>query len=108
MKELSKTDYCLLLDYYGELLNDYQKEALRLYYDCDMTYTEIAESFSISRQGARDLIERLSEKIKSYEDKLHFVKRIGDYEKELDKLIATTDGKTKEKIVVLKKKLREI
>lgn len=108
MKELSKTDYCLLIDYYGDLLNEYQKEALRMYYDCDMSYAEIAESYGISRQGARDVIARASDKISEWENKLHFVKRIGEYEKELDALIESTDGDMKEKIVVLKKKLREI
>ncbi len=109
MAELSKTDYCLLIDYYGDLLTAYQQEVLRQYYECDMSYAEIAESFNITRQGARDVIARASAKILDIENKLHFVKKIGEYEKIIDKLIdTTTSASFKTELIQLKSKVREI
>ncbi len=109
MAELSKTDYCLLIDYYGDLLTDYQQEVLRQYYECDMSYSEIADIFEISRQGARDVIARASAKILDVENKLHFVKKIGEYEKWIDNLIeTTTSAEYKAELVELKRKVREI
>ncbi len=109
MTELSKTDYCLLIDYYGDLLTDYQQEVLRQYYECDMSYSEVADVFEITRQGARDVIARASAKILDIENKLHFVAKIGEYEKLIDRLIDTTVSEEfKQELIELKRKVREI
>ncbi len=109
MAELSKTDYCLLIDYYGDLLTDYQLEVLRQYYECDMSYSEIADIFEITRQGARDVIARASAKILDIENKLHLVKKIGEYEALIDKLITSTGSEEfRCELTELKRKVREI
>ena len=46
----------MLFDFYGELLTDKQKELFDLYYNEDLSLTEIAEHAEISRQGVRDQI----------------------------------------------------
>ena len=46
----------LLYDFYGELLNDHQK---KIYEDAiynDLSLSEIADEYGISRQGVHDLI----------------------------------------------------
>ena len=48
----------MLFDFYGELLTDRQKEFFDLYYNEDLSLSEIAENEGISRQGVRDVIVR--------------------------------------------------
>ena len=43
-----------LLDFYGEVLTQKQREMLRQYYNDDLSLSEIGENFGITRQGARD------------------------------------------------------
>ena len=48
----------MLLDFYGELLTDKQRECLDLHYNEDLSLSEIAEQLGISRQGVWDNIRR--------------------------------------------------
>ena len=65
----------LLFDFYGELLTEHQKE---IYEDCvmnDMSYTEVAGLYGISRQGVYDMIRRCDKILEGYEEKLMLVDR---------------------------------
>ena len=42
-----------LLDFYGEVLTQKQREMLRQYYNDDLSLSEIGENFGITRQGAQ-------------------------------------------------------
>ena len=46
-----------LLDFYGDLLTERQKEFYDLYYNEDLSLAEIAENYGITRQGVRDVID---------------------------------------------------
>ena len=65
----------LLLDFFGELLSDRQRECLSLYYDDDLSLAEIAEIAGISRQGVRDNIVRATESLHFFEEKTGLVRR---------------------------------
>ncbi len=67
----------LLLDFYGAMLTDKQREVLELYYDEDLSLAEIAEHVFITRQGVRDSIKRGEAVLFELEDKLGFVRRFG-------------------------------
>ena len=56
----------LLLDFYGDVLNERRRDALDFYYNNDMSLSEIAEEMSITRQGARDLIKKAEEELLFY------------------------------------------
>jgi len=73
----------MLLDYYGELLTDKQRELFDLYYNEDLSLSEIAEHVGISRQGVRDAIMRGETILRDIEDKLGFVKKYSKYEPKL-------------------------
>lgn len=61
---------CELFDIYGPLLTTRQQEAFTLRYLEDLSLTEIAETLSISRQGARDAILHAEEALQRAEQKL--------------------------------------
>ena len=48
----------LLLDYYGELLSQKQRTCFDLYYNQDLSLSEIAEEAGITRQGVHDTLAR--------------------------------------------------
>lgn len=65
----------LLLDFYGDILTDKQKDAIDLYYNEDLSLAEIAAHFDITRQGVRDAIKRGEEILLEMEEKLGLVAR---------------------------------
>ena len=62
-----------LYDFYGELLNDHQRNIYESYIIEDLSLSEIADEQGISRQGVHDLIKRCNKMLEGYEDKLHLV-----------------------------------
>ncbi|QNL43288.1 YlxM family DNA-binding protein [Oscillibacter hominis] len=65
----------MLFDFYGELLTDRQKEFFDLYYNEDLSLSEIAENAGISRQGVRDVIVRAEAYMTEIEDKTGLIRR---------------------------------
>lgn len=64
-----------LLDLYGDMLTEKQKDVMELYYDQDLSLAEIAEHEAITRQGVRDSIKRGEAYLLELEEKLHFAKK---------------------------------
>lgn len=64
-------DVAVLLDFYGAMLTDKQRDAIDLYYNQDLSLSEIAELQAITRQGVRDSIKRGEVFLYELEDKLH-------------------------------------
>lgn len=60
----------LLLDFYGEVLNEKQREILDLYFNEDLSLAEIAESSGLTRQGVRHVIKKAEEELTVLESKL--------------------------------------
>ena len=50
-------EIALLFDFYGEMLTDKQRDVVELYYNDDLSLSEIAENEGITRQGVRDSIK---------------------------------------------------
>ncbi len=73
----------MLFDFYGELLTDKQKELFDLYYNEDLSLSEIAEHAEISRQGVRDAIMRAEAILRDTETKVGLVKKYSGYENRL-------------------------
>ncbi|MBE6928141.1 MAG: DNA-binding protein [Ruminococcaceae bacterium] len=65
----------MLLDYYGSLLTQKQKTYFDLYYNQDLSLTEIAEQEGISRQGVHDTITRTEAILRSMEEATGCVER---------------------------------
>ena len=71
-------EIALLLDFYGEMLTEKQKDMIELYYDDDLSLSEIAENAGMTRQGVRDSIKKSEAELRAWDDKLHFTKKIAD------------------------------
>ena len=65
----------MLFDFYGELLTERQREFFDLYYNEDLSLSEIAENSGISRQGVRDVIVRAEGVMQEVEDKTGLIRR---------------------------------
>jgi len=59
-----------LLDVYGALLTEHQREACRLHLDEDWSYAELAEQLGVSRSAAHDLVRRALVQLEHYETRL--------------------------------------
>ena len=57
-----------LLDVYGGVLTDRQREACRLHFDEDWSITELAEHLGVSRAGAHDLVRRATAQLEHLEE----------------------------------------
>ncbi len=77
-----------LLDFYGEILGERRREVLHLYYNEDLSLSEIAGIIGISRQGVRDLIKKAGDELNFYEDKLGLALRFGEIQELAERLIA--------------------
>lgn len=72
MKNL-KVSY--LLDFYGNMFSEKQREILEMYYQEDMSLSEIASVAQMTRQGVYDNIKRGEKEILSLEAKLKLMDR---------------------------------
>lgn len=65
----------LLADYYGAVLPVRSLELLRKYYDEDMSLTEIADVFGISKQAVSEALSKAAAELMLYEQKLGLLQR---------------------------------
>lgn len=81
----------MLYDFYGELLTSHQRE---IYEDAvfhDMSLSELASNYGISRQGIHDLIKRCDKTLEEYESKLHLIERFEAIKDKLSQIEQTQD-----------------
>ena len=65
----------LLYDFYGELLNEHQRNIYKDVVFNDLSLSEIADEHGISRQGVHDMIKRVNKTLAGYEEKLHLIEK---------------------------------
>ena len=65
----------LLLDFYGDMLTDKQRDMVDYYYNEDLSLSEIAENEGITRQGVRDSIKRAEAQMLEMEERLGLARR---------------------------------
>ena len=92
MPEDSRVRFSTLLDYYGGLLTDKQRECFDLHYNEDLSLSEIAEQSGVSRQGVWDNIRRAELALTEIEEKIGLVRRFSAVEEGLDALENSLSG----------------
>lgn len=65
----------LLYDFYGELLTQTQKSIYEDVVMNDLSYSELAREYGISRQGVFDMMKRCDKKLEDFEKKLKLVEK---------------------------------
>ena len=65
----------LLLDYYGGMLTDKQRDCFDMRYNQDLSLGEIAEAMGVSRQAVNDNLTRTEATLRRMEENIGCVKR---------------------------------
>lgn len=101
----------LLFDFYGQLLTEKQIEIIDMYYNNDLSLSEISEQLNISRQGVYDTLKRAEKTLFEYEDKLGLMNRflqqkesLSTINEMLDKILEIKDND----VTLIKNKIADI
>ncbi len=96
MKEL--VYYTMLYDIYGSLLTDKQKEYFEDYYFKNLSLSELATKYNISRNAIHKQIKETIKRLEIYEDNLRLAKK----NEMLENIIETISDEE------IKRKLQEV
>lgn len=77
----------MLWQIYGKLLTEKQYKYIDYYYNTDLSLSEIAENENITRQAVRDIIKKGERKLFEYEEKLLFMRRTINQEKQIQNIL---------------------
>jgi predicted DNA-binding protein YlxM (UPF0122 family) len=95
----SRSHRLQLLDAYGPVLTERQREALRLHLEEDWSVTELADSLGVSRAAAHDLIRRGLRRVEELESSLGLCgqlaaaeAKVADLERRLSRSAAGHEG----------------
>lgn len=105
----------MLLDFYGPLLTEKQREYYDLHYNADYSLTEIAEETGVSRQAVWDNISRARKSMEEMERKTGLIRRFEEQEKllkelkeDLKKLEAESSEESRQLIWEMEQKLSQL
>ena len=84
--------YGLLLQIYGKLLTERQRDIMSSYYDYDLSLAEISENLRISRQAVLNAIQIGCASLDSYESELKIYEKNRVLEQKLE-ILKTNVGK---------------
>ncbi len=81
----------ILLDFYGEMLTQKQRDFFEYYYNEDLSLSEIAENEGITRQGVRDSIKRAEAQLQEMENRLGLYARFQEMKAGLNEILECAD-----------------
>lgn len=100
----------LLLDFYGELLSERQRQIMDYYYGEDLSLSEVSGLTGITRQGVRDALQRSEKLLTETEEKLGLVARFSSQKSDLSYIVSRLEeiqarGEPVEDIILRAKKM---
>ena len=103
----------LLFSFYGKMLTDRQADTIDLYYNEDLSLSEVGAELGISRQGVRDNLKRAETILYDTEERLGLMGRflgIKNKLSEIDRIIADIERSPESNnlSVNIKKKINSI
>ena len=78
-----KVEVSILCQIYGKLLTEKQYNYIDDYYNNDLSLSEMADNYGITRQAARDNIKKGENKLFEYEEKLIVMKKTMEQEEKI-------------------------
>ena len=92
MDKIAETS--LLYDFYGQLLTEKQRQVMSLYHEENLTLSEIADEFGISRQAVHDTLKKAEQSLSEYERKLGLVEKFVRSSQALEEIETEIDAVT--------------
>lgn len=93
----------LLYDFYGALLTEKQRQVMALYHEENLSLSEIANEFGISRQAVHDTLKKAEQALEDYDNKLNLIDKLVRTEEviaEIDRQIEEIASETKDSQMV--------
>ncbi|MBQ7040311.1 MAG: hypothetical protein IJN39_07055 [Clostridia bacterium] len=96
-------EFSVLFDYYGTLLTEMQQNICDMYYNQNLSLTEIAEDLEITKQGVRDALKKSEKLLLKYENNLHIREKneqISNFVQSIEEMLteATITDENKDRI----------
>lgn len=92
-----KIEISILLNLYGNLLTETQKNYMDLYYNQDYSLSEIGDNENITRQAVRTILVKSKRKLREYEEKLGFMEKENNIKKLIEKIYISKSDSEKQK-----------
>ena len=99
----------MLLDYYGGMLTDKQRECFDMRYNQDMSLGEIGETLGVGRQAINDSLTRTEALLRRMEENIGCVKRYMESREALREILdaaAVLDASSDPAVAALAKRIR--
>jgi predicted DNA-binding protein YlxM (UPF0122 family) len=101
---LEKTTHInLLYDFYQNLLTEKQKNYMELYYHDDLSLSEIAEQYSVSRQAVFENLKRAEHLLEQYEDQLQLLYKYNQRQSIFDQLLGLLEHESEVEFDTIRK-----
>ena len=92
-------EFSRLLDFYGDMLTQKQRDSIEYYYNEDLSLSEISQNLGITRQGVRDAVKRAEALLYDMEARLGLARKFKDMseglitiQKEAEKIQSYNNG----------------
>lgn len=90
----------MLLEIYGKLLTDRQSDVTNLYYNQNLSLSEIADEINVTRQAVRKSLVEAEKNLLDLEQKLGLLDMQIKRQSKIDEILSLTDDKKIQKLVL--------